>query len=135
MRVQAVYVLICATLISCLAHADGHQSVRIVSPEPDATVHDNNGDLTVMVEVSPPLHAETGDYLAVLLDGKAAAKGTTNFFELKSIDRGSHTLRVRVKAADGTVIASSPTLKFFMWRASRLFRGARAQVARQSDVP
>ena len=121
MRFLTVYVLICTALISCFAHADGYQSVRIVSPEFEETVHDNNGNLAVTVEVSPPLHA--GDHLILLLDGKAVASGSNQPFELAGIDRGSHTLRVRVKAADGTVPAVSPQIKFHMWRASRLFRG------------
>lgn len=123
MRFQAVCLLICTTLISCLAHADGYQAVRIVAPEPDATVHDNSGNLAVTVEVLPPLRAEAGDRLTLLLDGKAVASGFEQRFELTGIDRGRHTLRVQVKAADGTILATSPPVKFQMWRASRLFRG------------
>ncbi len=115
-------VLICAALISCTAYADSYQVVRISSPKPDATVHDNSGNLVVTVAVSPPLHAGTGDHLALLLDGKAVASGSGQRFALNGIDRGSHTLRVQVKAANGRILAASPPLKFYMWRASRLFR-------------
>jgi hypothetical protein len=121
MRFHIVLMLICSTLISYPAYAGGNRAVRIVAPEPEQTVHDNSGNLTVTVAVSPPLSAEAGDTLTLLLDNKIAAKGSGLRFELKGIDRGSHTLQAQVNAADGTVIASSPHVIFHMWRASRLF--------------
>jgi hypothetical protein len=122
LRSHVVRVLICTALISCFAYADGDQILRIVAPKPDTTVHDNRGNLGVTVAVSPPLHAGAGDRLTLLLDGKAVASGSGQRFELKGIDRGSHTLRVQLKAADGRVIDASPPVRFYMWRASRLFR-------------
>lgn len=121
LRSQAIYMLFCTALISRIAHADIYQSVRIVAPKPETTVHDNNGNIAVIIAVSPPLRAEAGDRLTLLLDGKRVASGLDQHFELKDIVRGSHTLRVRVRAADGTVLATSPPVKFYMWRASRLF--------------
>ena len=123
MRLQAAPALICAALISCLACAEGYGAVTIVTPEPDATVHDNNGNLTVTVEVAPGLNAEAGEQLTLLLDGQAVASGLRQHFELEGIDRGTHTLQAEVNAADGTVRATSPQVTFHMWRASRLFRG------------
>ena len=123
MRCRAAPVLICAALISCLAYAGSYGGVRIVAPEPDTTVHDNNGNLTVTVEVSPGLDAAGGDQLTLLLDDQAVASGFRQNFELEGIDRGMHTLQAQVNAADGTVRATSPPVTFYMWRASRLFRG------------
>lgn len=114
--------MICAMLVVCLAHAEGYQSVRIVAPDPESTVHDNNGNLAVAVSVSPPLRAATGDTLTLLLDGKVAASGSLRHFELQGIDRGSHTLQAQVNAADGTVLISSSQVIFHMRHASRLFR-------------
>lgn len=119
MRFQTVYALIFAALIACPAHAEDYQSARIVSPEPDATIHDNNGNVAVTAEVSPPLRA--GDRLALLLDDNTVAAGSKQSFELNDIDRGTHTLRVQVQAPDGTVLITSPPVEFHMWRASLLF--------------
>ena len=96
--------------------------MRIVAPDPESTVHDNNGNLAVAVSVSPPLRAATGDTLTLLLDGKVAASGSLRHFELQGIDRGSHTLQAQVNAADGTVLISSSQVIFHMRHASRLFR-------------
>jgi hypothetical protein len=121
LRSLAICMLFCTALIPRIAHADVYQSVRIIAPKPETTVHDNNGNIAVTVAVSPPLRAGAGDRLTLLLDGKSVASGTALSYELKDIVRGSHTLRVRVKAADGTALATSPPVKFHMWRASRLF--------------
>jgi len=114
--------MFCVVLFSYLAHAEDHQTVRIVAPKPESTVHDNSGNLAVTVSVSLQLRAEAGDTLTLLLDGKVVASGTLRHFELKGVDRGSHTLQAQVNAADGKVLATSPQVIFHMWRASRLFR-------------
>ena len=121
-RFQAALMLICSALISYPAHAGGYQAVRIVAPESEQTVHDNSGNLAVTVAVSPPLRTGVGDRLLLQLDGKTVASGSGQRFELKNIDRGTHTLQARVKGADGTVFATSPQVVFHMWQASRLFR-------------
>ncbi len=123
MRFHA-YALIIGIAISCLAHADAYQSVQIVSPGPEETVHDNNGDVGVTVTMAPQLRAGTGDHLVLLLDDKVAAAGPVAVFQLNGIDRGSHKLQVRIEAASGAILATSPPVTFYMWRASRLFRKA-----------
>jgi hypothetical protein len=122
LRSHVVRLLISTVFISCFAYADGYHNLRIVVPRPDETVHDNNGNLVVRVAIPPLLHAEPGYSLALLLDGKIVASGSGRRFGLKGIDRGSHTLRVQLKAADGRILAASPPVRFYMWRASRLFR-------------
>ncbi len=120
MRFQAVYALVVALAIPGIAQADVYESVQIVSPGTDETIHDNNGDVAVTAAVSPPLRP--GDHLVLLLDGSTAAAGPQPVFQLNGIDRGSHTLQARVEAADGTILATSPPVTFYMWRASSLFR-------------
>lgn len=123
MRSQAIYLLMCGALVASVALADGYESVRIVAPAPETTVHDNNGNLDVAVEILPSLHAEAGDRLVLLLDGKPVASESAPSSHLTGIDRGSHTLLAQVTAPDGSVRAVSAPVKFCMWRASRLFRG------------
>lgn len=115
--------LAAAAMLAALAYAGSYDAVRIVAPNPDETVHDNRGDVAVVVGVSPPLDAEAGDRIVLLLDGHAVASGSDARFELKGIDRGTHALRAQVTAADGAVLAASPLVTFHMWRASRLSPG------------
>jgi hypothetical protein len=108
-------------LFSGLAHAGIYQSATILAPESEATVHDNNGNLTVTVVVSPLLRADNGDYLLLMMDGIEVAKGTEQSIELKNIDRGTHTLKIEVRAKNGAVLHTSAPVTFHMWRASSLF--------------
>jgi len=123
MRIRMVCALISALLIASSAYGQTYDSVTIVSPEPETTVHDNSGNLSVKVAVAPPLQAGSGHHFTLLLDGNAVASGSSRRFKLTSIDRGAHTLQVQVQAADGTVLVSSQPVQFYMWEASRLFPG------------
>lgn len=129
MRVQANRLWLLFLLgMACLmcspgSTADLYQGVKILTPESEATVHSNNGNLNVSIEITPPLRTAGGDYLVLLMDGAEVARGFTHSTELKDIERGSHTLQVQVRAADGTLLVASTPLSFTMWRASALFPG------------
>lgn len=103
------------------AHPRAYGALRIVVPADEETVHDNNGDVRVVVRVSRPLDAKAGDRIVLLLDGHAAARGRTTRFELKNVDRGTHNLQAQLAAADGSTLEASPVVTFYLWRASRLF--------------
>ncbi len=122
MRTLTILLLICTTLLPFPTWADDYQSVSIASPQPETTIHNNNGNLDVTVAVSPPLRTANGDVLTILLDDKAVASGTRLHYKLKGIDRGTHTLAAQITAADGKVLITSEPVTFYMWRASRLFR-------------
>ena len=113
----------CSAIVVGGVHAGGYDTLRIVAPAHDATVHDNSGNVTVTVAISPRLRAEAGERLALLLDGKVVASGAEPRFVLADVERGAHTLQVRVTAADGADVQVSPPATFYMWRASRLFPG------------
>jgi hypothetical protein len=121
MRLCFVTALVGGLLISGPVCAQGYDSVSIATPEAESTVHDNNGNVSVQVDIVPPLRVGSGHHLTLLLDGNVVADGLHRHFRLTAIDRGAHTLQAQVLASDGTVIASSPAVQFYMWRASRLF--------------
>jgi hypothetical protein len=121
MRIYTILFLACTTLTANFAFAQEHQSVRIVTPQPETTIHDNNGNLNVRVEVSPQLRREGGNRVTLLVDGQAVASTTRPDYMLTGIDRGTHTLTAQVTNAQGDVLATSGQVTFHMWRASRLF--------------
>jgi hypothetical protein len=114
---------VCTSILAWAGGAAGYDAVRIVAPQHDATVHDNQGTLDVSVAVSPPLRSKEGDHIVLLLDGRVAASGANVHIRLRDVDRGTHTLRAQVVAADGALLLASPETSFHMWRASRLFPG------------
>jgi hypothetical protein len=112
-----------AVLVVFLAgavHAAGYE-VSIVAPAPDETVHDNRGNVAVVVAVAPPLRAASGNRVTLLLDGKPVASAPGGRIALSGVDRGTHTLRAQLTAADGAALATSAPRVFHIWRASRLF--------------
>ena len=121
MRIPMVIAVIGAMLVASPVHAQDYESVNIVAPVPETTVHDNNGNVSVKVAVTPALRP--GDHFTLLLDGQDVASGSSRRFKLTSIDRGAHTLQVQVQAADGTVLVSSQPVQFYMWEAARRFPG------------
>lgn len=127
MRSRAEILLVlaaaCASAFAWASDATGYETVRIIVPQHDATVHDNQGTLDVSVEVLPPIRAEAGEHIVLLLDGRVVASGAKVRIRLTDVDRGTHTLQAQVAAADGTLLLASPVTSFHMWRASRLRPG------------
>ena len=113
----------CASAFAWAGDTVGYDTVRIIVPQDHATVHDNEGNLDVSVEVSPPLRSDAGNHIVFLLDGRTVASGTDLRIRLTKVDRGTHTLQAQVATANGALLLASPVTSFYMWRASRLHPG------------
>lgn len=103
----------------------GYDTIAIVQPKNNSAFWDTAGEVTVETVLKPALRA--GDKLVLNLDGKVAAKstgGTT--FQLSNVDRGTHTLELNVKDADGNALGSSAPVTFTIHRASILNRKKKA---------
>jgi hypothetical protein len=97
--------------------APGYQLLDIVQPEPDATIRNNAGELTVSVTSDPALLP--GHQYRLLLDGSPIVPDSSDSaFALHNIDRGSHQLIVEVIDADGQMLQSSAPRLFHMMRTS-----------------
>lgn len=92
-----------------------YQSLNIVLPEPDSTVHDA-GQVSVQLALEPALSTKEGDYIEVFLDGKSVARGSGTAFILGNVERGSHTLEASVLSQAGQTLISSPAVTFFVHR-------------------
>lgn len=109
--------------------APGYQ-LKIVSPEDDAGIRINNGNVMVNLQVLPALVPERGDMIQLYLDGLPAGMPMPQLnFMLENLDRGTHQLSAVVLNASGEVITQSDTVTFHLQRTSLL------QPGRQSDAP
>jgi hypothetical protein len=91
--------------------------LRILVPEPDATVRSNNGDLIVSVTSDPAL--QPGHGYRLLVDGKPYADaGRSPVFPLSNVDRGTHQLSVEIVDEAGRVLERTPNQPFHMLRIS-----------------
>lgn len=119
-----------ATVLSlCLAAAPAcgalaqRLEVAVERPAQDETVHDNDGNVSVLVRVEPTL--ARGNQVVLLMDGQAVEREDGPVFALTNIDRGTHTLQAQVTDARGNTLATSAPVTFQLWRASRRFPGRR----------
>jgi len=88
-------------------------ALRIVTPAPEETIHDNSGTVAVIVAGAKP-----GDRLRPVLDGVASAQShVAPAFELQGVPRGTHQLAVERLDADGRAIERTPAVTFFVWQA------------------
>lgn len=122
LRPAAAALAVLGLLAMAPAAAQGdYRSIHIAWPENEATVHDNEGRLTVAVELEPPLDAAAGDRLLLTLDGQAAASSVLGRIDLVDVPRGAHTLEVAVVDRTERVLLRASPVVVHVWRASRLF--------------
>jgi hypothetical protein len=102
---------------SVVSPIPGYTLLRILVPEPDATIRDNAGDLIVTATSEPALHAEHSYRL--LLDGNPVGSiGRSPVFSLQNIDRGTHQIVVEIITPQGIIVERTPSQPFHMLRIS-----------------
>jgi hypothetical protein len=91
-------------------------TIGIQSPQEEATIRNNNGDITIMASISPNLNS--GDVLVILMDNKVMGTAqTAPIFSLENIPRGEHTFIIKAVAQNGRQLASSSPRKIYLHRA------------------
>ncbi|SQG00781.1 Penicillin-Binding Protein C-terminus Family [Paucimonas lemoignei] len=107
-----------------------YQLLRVLVPEPDATVRSTPGDLIVTVTSDPAL--QPGHSYQLLVDGApSAAPGRSPVFPLQNVDRGTHQLSVVILDENGRVLERTPNQPFHMQRISL----AQKRVANPCQLP
>lgn len=94
-----------------------YQLLRILAPEPDTTLRDIQGNLTVTVTNDPEL--QPGHTYRLLLDGEPYGNaGRSPVFPMTNIDRGTHQLSIEIIDELGRVAERTPNQPFHMMRIS-----------------
>ena len=94
-----------------------YQLLRILVPEPDATIRNMQGDLIVTVTSEPALME--GHVYRLLLDGQAVGDaGRSTVFPLSNVNRGTHQVSVEIVDELGRVVERTPNQPFHMQRTS-----------------
>lgn len=93
--------------------------IVIASPANEETVRENTGSIYVTSRISPRF--ENGFKIQLFVDGVAHAEpSNTSTFALRNVDRGEHSLQVKLYDSEGKILSVSPTSVFFMHRKSSL---------------
>ena len=94
-----------------------YDMLRILVPEPDATIRSSAGEIIVSVTSEPGL--QRGHRYRLLLDGQATGEpGLSPVFPLNNIDRGSHNLSVEILDLEGRTVERTANQPFHMLRIS-----------------
>lgn len=94
-----------------------YDMLRVLVPDPDATIRSTAGELIVSVTSEPGL--QQGHRYRLLLDGQPTAEpGPSPVFALSNIDRGSHQLSVEILDEQGRTVERTANQPFHMQRIS-----------------
>ncbi|WP_434679099.1 DUF4124 domain-containing protein [Pseudomonas sp. R1-18] len=89
--------------------------LRVLIPEPDATISSPSGDLIVTVTSEPPL--QPGHRYRLMLDGQVVGEpGRSPVFPLHNIDRGTHQVSVEIFDELDRVLEKTPNQPFHLQR-------------------
>lgn len=94
---------------------DANYSISIVEPTDQATIRNNQGLVTIQLQVKPELNG--GNKVQVMLDGQPlGTPQASTVFAIQDVKRGAHTLTAKVVDDKGQALATSESLTFFMHR-------------------
>lgn len=94
-----------------------YQVLRILVPEPDASIHNGSGDMIVTLTSEPGLLPDHSYRL--LLDGEPQGEiSRSPVFSLKHVDRGTHQLVAEIIDSAGLIVERTPAQPFHMHRMS-----------------
>lgn len=109
----------------------GYDVLRILIPEPDATIRDPAGNLIVTATSEPGLHP--GHNFRLIMDGAPTAEpGRSPVFPLENVDRGTHQISVEILDSQGRIVERTPSQPFHMKRIS-LAEKRRANPCQKDD--
>ncbi|MGE8295878.1 MAG: DUF4124 domain-containing protein [Pseudomonas sp.] len=92
-----------------------YQVLRILVPEPDASIHHGSGDMIVTLNSEPGLLP--GHSYRLLLDGEPQGEiSRSPVFSLQHIDRGTHQLVAEIIDSAGLIVERTPAQPFHMHR-------------------
>ncbi|MDQ3201217.1 MAG: DUF4124 domain-containing protein [Pseudomonadota bacterium] len=94
-----------------------YNMLRLLIPEPDATVRSTAGEVIVTATSEPGL--QRGHRYRLLLDGQPTGEpGPSPVFALSDIDRGTHNLSVEIVDEQGRTVERTANQPFHMLRIS-----------------
>lgn len=99
------------------AAAGGYEQFEILTPENEETIRSNEGVVNVGLTLTPAL--ADGHAIQISVDGTPLdSELKTTQFTLNSLNRGTHSLEVKIVDAEGNPVMSAPRISFHLRKAS-----------------
>ena len=87
-----------------------YKSVSIIAPKADQSIRANDGDVSVMLSMSPKLRK--GDRVVIYLNGAEHSTVESRVANLSNLDRGEYQLSVEIRNASGQALNKSEEIGF-----------------------
>ena len=87
-----------------------YRSLSFIAPKAGQSIKADNGDVSVMLSVKPPLKAN--HQFLFLMDGKQVTKSHSRIANFSNLSGGGHLLKVKIVDAAGRDIQQSVPLQF-----------------------
>lgn len=97
--------------------SSSYSKLSFLAPKANQAIRANDGDVSAMISIKPPL--KKGHKLVFSIDGKTTGKGTSRTQNFSDLQRGSHTIGVKVIDEKGKTLKSS-SVGFNVLRVSSL---------------
>ncbi len=97
-----------------------YENISITSPENDAAIRENAGNVTVYTRVQPGL--QEGHQVQILLNGQPWPIRSRGAVAMTNVNRGTHSITAQIVDADEQVLMSSKPVTFHLQRVSILTR-------------
>jgi hypothetical protein len=111
-----------------------YQQLLLTEPLDQTTLRDNGGDVTVRVELSPPLQLAHRHRLKLLIDGRLRTlPGGELSLVLKNLDRGTHVIVALVVDQGNTELMRSAPVTIYLHRRSLLHPNQKEKRAKKPD--
>jgi len=97
--------------------SSAYSKLAFLAPKSNQAIRANDGDVSAMISIKPPL--KKGHNIVFSIDGKAMAKGTSRTKNFSGLQRGNHTIGVKIVDNKGKTLKSS-SVGFNVLRVSSL---------------
>ena len=95
-------------------------SLSLISPQNEATIRSNSGNISVSLSIKPALNIRQGHYMSIQINGNTVKdKISSNTTQLTNIDRGTISITASVKNKKGATLLSSKPVTVHLHRASK----------------
>lgn len=107
------------------ADSKPYQRFSIAHPVHDSAIRSNAGDVSVNIDLKPPLRGNHS--ITLFVDGDQTAESRQSTFQLNNVDRGTHRLHAEIKNSAGKTLMATDPIEFTVLRVSILNQPAAPQ--------
>lgn len=101
------------------ASTKNYEEFGVVTPQQDATLRDNTGNVPVSIALKPSLNVAAGHRIQFYMDGQTQGEPVTSLKTLfENVDRGAHTVAAAVIDASGNELMRTDSVRFYLHRQS-----------------